>query len=116
MGKFQWHRKLEKAGMQKLCCLFRWWCGLRRAQLPAGRARGAMSHAGVCHPHNVVSPAHSLGLVDEVVRLVPVSQQVCRLLVVHSDVVIRKQAGEKIINFPGHIQNVVNASEHEKEK
>jgi len=47
--------------------------------------------------------------------LVPVSQEVSRLLVIHPDVVIGKQAREKVIYFPGHVQNVVNAVENEKE-
>lgn len=59
-------------------------------------------------------PAHLLGLVYKVVRLIPVSQEVCCLLVIHSDIVICEQTREKIINFPGHIQNVVNAVENKK--
>lgn len=59
-------------------------------------------------------PAHLLGLVYKVVRLIPVSQEVCCLLVIHSDIVICEQTGEKIINFPGHIQNVVDAVENKK--
>lgn len=61
-------------------------------------------------------PAHLLGLIYEVVRLIPVGQEVCRLLIIHSDIVICEQTGEKIINFPGHVQNVVNAVENEKKK
>lgn len=34
--------------------------------------------------------AHSLRFVDKVVRFVPVRQKVCRLLIIHSDVVIIK--------------------------
>lgn len=60
-------------------------------------------------------PAHLLGLVYEMICLVPVSQEVSRLLIIHPDVVIGKQAREKVIYFPGHVQNVVNAVENEKE-
>lgn len=52
---------------------------------------------------------HSLGLVDEVISLVPVCQQVRGLLVVHADVVIRKQAWEEVVDFPGDVQDVINA-------
>lgn len=52
---------------------------------------------------------HSLGLVDEVISLVPVCQQVRGLLVVHADVVIREQAWEEVVDFPGDVQDVINA-------
>lgn len=51
----------------------------------------------------------SLGLVDEVISLVPVCQQVRGLLVIHSDVVIGKQAWEEVVDFPGDVQDVINA-------
>lgn len=89
---------------------------------PAGRARCHCHHPELkqsllglgcaltpCH----VSQPHLLGLVDEVIRLVPVSQEVRGLLVVHPDVVIGEQPRKEVVYFPGHIQNVVNAAEKE---
>lgn len=63
---------------------------------------------GCALPQGQVSQ-HSLGLVDEVISLIPVCQQVRGLLVVHADVVIREQAREEVVDFPGDVQDVVNA-------
>lgn len=72
-------------------------------------------HSAWTHSHiKPRPPAHLLGLVYEMIRLVPVSQEVSRLLIIHPDVVISKQAREKVIYFPGHVQNVVNAAENKK--
>lgn len=76
-------------------------CGFVRAQDETRRA-------GMCPPQGQVSQ-HSLGLVDEVISLVPVCQQVRGLLVVHADVVVGKQAWEEVVDLPGDIQDVVNA-------
>lgn len=64
--------------------------------------------AGLCPPPGPGSQ-HSLGLVDEVISLVPVCQQVRGLLVVHPDVVVGEQAWEEVVDFPGDVQDVVNA-------
>lgn len=46
---------------------------------------------------------HLLGLVDEVVGLIPVCEEVCGLFVIHADVVISKQAREKVVNLSSDI-------------
>lgn len=51
-----------------------------------------------------------LGFGDELVRVVPVLQQVGGLLVVHSDVVVFKHAREKVVDFPGDIQDVAHSA------
>lgn len=50
-----------------------------------------------------------LGFGDELVRVVPVLQQVGGLLVVHSDVVVFKHSWKKVVDFPGHIQDVAHS-------
>lgn len=46
---------------------------------------------------------HLLGLVDKMIRLIPVGKEIGRLLVVHSDIVIGKQPREEVIDFPRHV-------------
>lgn len=81
-----------------------------------GRARPRTGGKPQVPPTTSHLPAHLLGLINEVVRLVPVSQEVRGLLVVHADVVIREQTREKVIDFPGDVQNVVNAAGNEERK
>lgn len=81
--------------------------------LSSPRPEAVSAGARLCSHTVPCLPAHLLGLVDEVIRLVPVSQEVCGLLVVHPDVVIGEQARKEVVYFPGHIQNVVNAVEKE---
>lgn len=51
-----------------------------------------------------------LGFGDELVRFVPVFQQIGGLLVINSDVVVFKHSREKVVDFPGHIQDVAHAA------
>lgn len=53
------------------------------------------------------------GRVDEVERVGPVRQQVAGLHIVHSDVHVSEGLWEKVVNLPGHIQNI---SHTEKQK
>lgn len=43
---------------------------------------------------------------DEFVGVVPVSQEICCLLVVNTDVVVLKDAREEVVDFSGDVQNV----------
>lgn len=52
-----------------------------------------------------------LGLGNELVGVIPILQEVCGLLVIHSDVVILEKPGEEIINLSRHIQDVANSEE-----
>lgn len=58
--------------------------------------------SGVCR--------HLLGFGDELVRIVPVLQQVGGLLVVNSDVVVLKHSREKVVYFSGHVQDVAHST------
>lgn len=46
-----------------------------------------------------------LGFDDKVVGVIPVGQQVSGLLVVHSDIVVRKQPWEEVVDLSGDVQN-----------
>ena len=50
----------------------------------------------------------SLGSEDEVVGVVPVGQEVSGLLIVYTDVVVGKRPWEKVIDLPGHVQDITN--------
>ena len=52
---------------------------------------------------------YSLDHVDVSVSVLPVEEQVCLLVVVHSDVLVVEHAREKIINLHRHIQDVTNS-------
>lgn len=64
----------------------------------------------------VLRSRHSLGSDNEVVGLVPVSQQVCGLLVVHPDVVVGERAREEVVYFPGHVEDVAHTASRRKKK
>lgn len=51
-----------------------------------------------------------LGFGDELVGVVPVLQQVGGLLVVNSDVVVLKHSREKVVYFPGDVQDVAHSA------
>lgn len=51
-----------------------------------------------------------LGFGDELVRVVPVLQQVGGLFIVHSDVVILEHPWEEVVDLPGHVQDVVHST------
>lgn len=52
----------------------------------------------------------SLGFDNEVVGVVPVGQQVCSILIVHTDVMIREHPWEEVVNLSGDIQNVTHSA------
>lgn len=51
---------------------------------------------------------NSLGSRYKLVGVVPISEQVSGLLVVNTDVVVLKHAGEEVIYLPCYIQDVLN--------
>lgn len=55
---------------------------------------------------------HLLGFRDELVGIIPVLQEVSGLFIIHTDVVVLKQAREEVINLPCDIQNVTNPVEY----
>ena len=61
-------------------------------------------------------PEDSLGSGDELVGLVPVGQQVRGFLVVHTDVVVLEEAGEEVVDLPGHVQDVLNPEGREQRR
>ena len=50
--------------------------------------------------------------VDEVVGVCPVREQVGGFHIVHSDVHISEGLWEKVVNLPGHIQNIAHTEKH----
>lgn len=52
----------------------------------------------------------SLGFDYEVVSVVPVRQQVCGLLIVHPNVVIREHPWEEVIDLSGNIQDITHSA------
>lgn len=73
--------------------------GRPQPQLPRPPGRRASARSPLLRP----SPAHLLRLVYKVIGLVPVGQEVCGLLVIHPDVMVCKQAREKIVYFSSDI-------------
>lgn len=49
-----------------------------------------------------------LGFGNKVVGVVPVCQQVCGLLIVHTHIEIREHPREEVVNFSGNIQDVAH--------
>ena len=54
---------------------------------------------------------HSLGLEDKVVGMVPVGQQVCGLLIIHTYVVVAECPREEVVYLPGHVEDVAHSGE-----
>lgn len=50
--------------------------------------------------------------VDKAVRVCPVGEQVTGFHIIYSDVHVCEGLGEKVVDFPRHIQNVANAEKH----
>lgn len=51
---------------------------------------------------------HSLCLDDEVVRVVPVGQQVSGVIVIHTDVVVTEGPWEEVVNLSGHVEDIAH--------
>lgn len=57
----------------------------------------------------------SLGLGDEVVRVVPVGQHVRGVLIVHADVLVAEHPGEEVVDLSGDVQYEADSAEKEDE-
>lgn len=51
---------------------------------------------------------NSLGLDDEVVRVVPVGQQVSCVIVIHTDVVVTEGPWEEVVNLSGNVEDIAH--------
>ena len=64
------------------------------------------------HKQHVFFPSKdSLCFYNEVVRLVPVSQQVRGVLIVDADVVITESAWKEVVYFSGNVEDVADPGE-----